>query len=156
MEAAPRRRRIHLPRLRLYDYVLVILLVGMLVSGAGAWSAQREAADSNKVSASALKRVMAQNKCLTTFSNDLADALDRRTDDNQKLFDVDLLRDQRFDALIVNLLKQPPPANSVFRRLLVELNEANAAKVAAKKSLDTGRAEKSYPQAPRDACKNVD
>lgn len=120
------------------DIILAIVIAGFIVTGVNQISVGK---DQNRLVS-----------CVVNYSNKLADALDRRTEDNKKLADADSTRDNAVDDLLGKLLLKPPATQDQIRVALVDLRATNARKVAAKKALDEGREQKSYPQAPRDVC----
>lgn len=131
----PRKRRI-----RVTDVLLTVLTVGFIVSSFAA-------IQSNERSASADERSADTVQCLETYANALADALDRRNNDNAKLQEVDARRDE----IVERLLTAPDDQKPALR---VTLFEATRDKRAALRDVQNGRAEKSYPNAPREACKD--
>lgn len=140
----PRRRFGRFGRI---DIILAVLLTGNIISAA-------TAINSNSQSANAEATGLRTVQCLENFANGLSEALDRRNRDNAKLQDVDAAR----DAVVVQLLMttvNSPDDTAAIAALSRRLAEATVAKQQATDQVSQGRAEKSYPEAPKEACPHV-
>lgn len=147
----PKKRRRRFGR---EDILIAIVIVGFAVTGGYQISVGNTANESSRNATQAVEGQKKIVRCLTGYSNALADALDRRTNDNQKLTQADSLRDDAVDALLERLLADPPGTAEEIRVALMELRATNTGKREAKSELDQGRKDVSYPEAPRDVCQS--
>lgn len=127
------------------DVLLGIVIVGFMATGINQISVGQKAAEASEDATMAVSGLRDSNRCLTRYSNSLADALDRRQADNVTFQETDAERDRTLLALAAT--------DFTSRQLLTQLGKDTGAKQAALEKIKDGRAEKSYPQAPRDACK---
>lgn len=126
----PRKKKRRLDRT---DVLLSILIIGFIVTGV------------NQISIGS--KTSATITCLAGYSNELADALDRRQDDNTAYQMSDAARDE---TLLILFDARTPAARAEAAK---DLRQATVDKQEALEEVQNGRKDKSYPQAPRDVCK---
>lgn len=90
-------------------------------------------------------RLEAQTTCLTTFANQMADALDRRQSDSIAYQKGDAAQDR----VIIELFRTAPAGQEAVAQKYLR---ATIAKQKALAKIVAGREDKAYPKAPREVC----